>query len=532
MDFLNGKTLAAKRTNGSLSEGQSLDRSGRRGIFFRGPVFRKFLSRVTALIILLPFLIISFFNHPLGDDYWSTDLVRRLGFWHAQVELYNTVPPRWLALGLSCLSPLSWGNFWGYKVIPVGFLLLFIAALAGLFRTLSGGRSGTYDGPGGSDNSGISPGAGNNPGISDSPGMTWRSCFGLAILFTAVFLSAAPGIGGGIYWVSALIVFGIGLLLFVCWINLLLIWYSGRRSGWVLAGICLCFLGMGGSNEIITVVSLVVLAAMSICRRKIDRLTVIQLILLGLCAGFFFSFKGGGNRYTLMHTVDSGKFWYSAGFSILVSGFCILKALTSPFCLAALIMAYDPFVRWRRTVYGAQRGLAKAVPYFVPAWLFILFIIPFIVLYLSGLHPGYRVVNMVLFFQLMGLMYFGVRATDGAGAVREAETRTTSREALATWVRGAFARLGRHRNIAVVVLLAAGFMVKNNVSIAIRELVSGSAYQYNREMNQRYELILQCKADSCVVPRLHHTSMTLRYDSTDLNDNHISDYFQKEVIVR
>src|SRR6185503_13333846 len=98
--------------------------------------------------------------------------------------------------------------------------------------------------------------------------------------------------------------------------------------------------------------------------------------------------------------------------------------------------------------------------------------------------------------------------------------------------REAFVRLGRYRNIAVVVLLVAGFMVKNNVSIAVRELVSGSAYQYDREMNQRYQLIRQCRTDSCVVPHLGHTSIMLRYDSADVNDAHVSSYFQKKVIVR
>ena len=450
---------------------------------FNDKRFTNFLSRVTALVILLPFFIISAFNHPLGDDYWSTDLVRRMGFWRAQWELYNTVPPRWLAMALTCMSPLSWGNFWGYKVIPVVFLLLFIIAMAELFRTLAGGGG-------------------------------RRDHYGLAILFMAIFLSAAPGIGGGIYWVSALIVFGVGLLLFVWWLNLLLMWKKGRRSFWVGFGVCLCFLGIAGSNEIITVVSVIVLTGVSIYRRRLDRMTALQLGLFGLCVGFFICFKGVFNRYTLMQTAESARFWYSTGFSVLVSGFVVLKMLTSPFCLAAMIVAYPPFVRWCRKVYGVRRELPDALPYFTVSWLFILFIIPFIVLYLSGLHPGYRVVNMVFFFVLAGLMYFGTLVVNGSAGI------------------GVFKISQGWRNIAVVALLAAGFVVKNNVSAATGELLSGSAYRYDREMNQRYELIRKCRGDSCVVPRLHHTSITLRYDSTDLDDPHISDYFQKEVLVR
>lgn len=487
--------------------------------FLNKKSFDDLLSRVTIIIILLPFFLLSFFNHPFGDDYWSTGLVRRLGFWHAQVELYNTVPPRWLALGLSCLSPLSWGNFWGYKVIPVVFILLFTGAVAGLLRTLSGGGRVMRN----SQEIGDSSRAGGDQAVSR------KECYRLAIFFTAIFLSAAPGIGGGIYWVSALIVFGVGLLLFVCWVNLLVVWYRGRRSGWILSGIGVCFMGMVGSNEIITVISLVVLVAINIYRRKIDRATLVQMIIFGLYLGYFFSFKGGGNRYALMQTAGSGKLWYSAGFSILVSGFCILRALTSPFCLAALIMAYQPFVRWCRGINRLE--LLPAVTYFTMTWLLILFIIPFIVLYLSGLHPPYRVVNMVLFFQLAGLMYFGAFAVNGVAGSNSSASGATNQIRMTRW-RGTLTRLGKYRNMAVVLLLVMGFLWKNNVSTATRELVTGSAYHYDSEMNKRYQLILQCKADSCTVPHLRHTSITLRDDSTDFADSHISDYFQKTVIVR
>src|SRR5690349_12172282 len=82
-------------------------------------------NTIILLILLLPFVAISFFNHPLGDDYWITSLVRKDGFLQAQKTLYQTVSARYTLLTITSLSPLTFGNFWLYKLIPIVFIVSF-----------------------------------------------------------------------------------------------------------------------------------------------------------------------------------------------------------------------------------------------------------------------------------------------------------------------------------------------------------------------------------------------------------------------
>ena len=82
----------------------------------------------------------------------------------------------------------------------------------------------------------------------------------------------------------------------------------------------------------------------------------------------------------------------------------------------------------------------------------------------------------------------------------------------------------------ILVLLATGYCLSNNVANATREIVSGRAYVYDKDQRDRFRLIETCVADSCVVPPLRYVEPMLRYDSVD-SDNH-SVYFHKRVIVR
>ncbi len=77
------------------------------------------------LIILLPFVLISFYNHPIGDDFWFSALVRKYGFSKAEPIIFKTVSARFSALFIMGINPLVFGNFWLYKLIPILFIYLF-----------------------------------------------------------------------------------------------------------------------------------------------------------------------------------------------------------------------------------------------------------------------------------------------------------------------------------------------------------------------------------------------------------------------
>jgi hypothetical protein len=438
-------------------------------------------------LLIFPFIVISFFNHPIGDDFWSADLVRRVGYFQAQSQLYQITPPRYTALAISCAGPLSFGHFFEYKLIPIiwiGLMILMIKCW-----------------------------------IKDS----W-----VAILFTGMYFSLLPGIGEGLFWFSAMTVYFTGLLFFIGWARALTTAYSAdnlvgkrKRKIWII--VILCEIGMAGCNEIILMISLIVLATLVLYgwarQKRTDFSALFLMIMTG--AGLFFLLRSAGSqhRYVLIQTPGSGNLAYSAGLSLLAVGYCIAKALINPFFWASVLVAYPFFGLLEARLSGKYNALFDAPAYFFLSLAIILWVIPFTIIFLTGRHPYFRVVNMVVFFLLIGLLYLGLWLAR--------QRRLNSKQFMPRWL----VWKPPHLIWMLLGLTIAGFVVRNNVSSATREVLSGKAYMYDKEMHQRYGRIMASAGDSCVVPHLRHISAVLRYDTFERFDQHVSDYFHKDVII-
>lgn len=70
-------------------------------------------------IAFIPLLALSWFNHPsAADDYCFADTAVRYGFWQAQKYYYDGWTGRYFSNFLVHGSPLVWGWYNGYKLIP------------------------------------------------------------------------------------------------------------------------------------------------------------------------------------------------------------------------------------------------------------------------------------------------------------------------------------------------------------------------------------------------------------------------------
>lgn len=70
-------------------------------------------------IAFVPLLALSWFNHPsAADDYCFADTTLRYGFWQAQQYYYDGWTGRYFSNFLVHGSPLVWGWYNGYKLIP------------------------------------------------------------------------------------------------------------------------------------------------------------------------------------------------------------------------------------------------------------------------------------------------------------------------------------------------------------------------------------------------------------------------------
>lgn len=476
------------------------------------PLEKKHLPPLIAFLVLFciltPFVLLSFFNFPMGDDFWYGYLVRRDGYWAAQREFYGLISPRYTTFALTCLFPLSYGDFYGYKLVPLVAMGLMAVALGYWFRRAGGGRAGASLGPGGD---GVGGGVG------------WRGSLWLGALVLGMYMAIMHGIGEGMYWASAVAGYDTALILFVLWLTRLFEWYGGRRGVGSVVMLGLYLVLMAGCIELMMPVCGLIMVLVGLYRwRQRDRLAgglliVVVVLLLGdLCSA------GVRGRYHQEQELHPGQLAYSVGFSLVVVGYCVFRAVTNPFFWAAVVAGIPAFERWSGRVYRGQPSLfgRKARIYVSFGLAVVLLMTPFSILYLLGLHPFHRINNLVSFFLLLGLLYYGTCWLQGGWGNR--------------WVRRKLNGFGslsaRVRVAAIVLLLASGYCLSNNVANATREIVSGRAHRYDKAERERFRLVENCTADSCVVPPLQYVEPMLRYDSADSENPGM--YFHKRVIVR
>src|SRR5438552_3794747 len=81
------------------------------------------LNLYLPLLIIAPFIIISFFNHPALDDWWYAEVYKQFGLIGAQQYWYNHYTARFFSNFVMTVAPLSFGWIEGHKVMPAVFLV-------------------------------------------------------------------------------------------------------------------------------------------------------------------------------------------------------------------------------------------------------------------------------------------------------------------------------------------------------------------------------------------------------------------------
>lgn len=88
-----------------------------------------FIANFLLFINFLPFVIMSFYNHPASDDYWFGNYNLKQGLFYPMLEYYYNGGGRLtMALALS-FDPLRFENIYMFKIIPIISIFLFFASI-------------------------------------------------------------------------------------------------------------------------------------------------------------------------------------------------------------------------------------------------------------------------------------------------------------------------------------------------------------------------------------------------------------------
>ncbi|MFH0865413.1 MAG: hypothetical protein V1904_04430, partial [Bacteroidota bacterium] len=80
-------------------------------------------------LLLLPFLLLSFFCHPSADDYIISSVVRDSGISAHFHQTYTEWSGRYFSTIIACFNPLVYGWIGGYKIIPLFLMMLFYCSV-------------------------------------------------------------------------------------------------------------------------------------------------------------------------------------------------------------------------------------------------------------------------------------------------------------------------------------------------------------------------------------------------------------------
>ncbi|MBO2008495.1 DUF6056 family protein [Hymenobacter negativus] len=272
------------------------------------------LTTISVVLVALPFVALSYYNHPSLDDFLDAVTVQRLGFWESQKYFYLNHTGRYATTVLLALvNPLLYGHMEGHWwIVALGFIL-------GTFFTF-------------------------RLCITLLPGVSGRAAWLGASILLAMWLAYAPGQAEGLYWFTGAytyVVTGWLLLLWLVCLGHYAIARQAKRStaGWL---ICLVILtvAIAGSTEPVALPFLLILLAYGMLSWWHNRSWVL-LLMAGLTAvGCIVSFSAPGNFVRMQSMDESFGLIKALAYSLFTTAYLLLTWIGNPVLLAlsALIL--------------------------------------------------------------------------------------------------------------------------------------------------------------------------------------------------
>ena len=434
------------------------------------------------ILSLVPFIIISVYNHPAVDDFCYHNKSVELGFIDAQVFWYELWTGRFIATFFLSIPSIVSGSFFWYKLLPVILLALlclgFYKLLSALFVKLN----------------------------------KINKIVIVCAIF-ALYMMQIPSIAQGFYWMPGSITYQLPIILGLFLFSILFKQQNSKRQ--MVKVFLLCFM-IAGSNETYMIIINFLVFTFLICNYvKYNKLN--KRILFTLTSLIFFSvisiFSPGNAKRASNFDVNH-QFFYALTASLSDAMELILFSL--PDVLIFLFVAFFYLIKYPKSL---SPKFFQINPFFVFFVMIFITCIGFFPAYWSlGSSPPLRSVNVIYFFFLFGFIYFALtvffKLKESGYEIKEQSTRLL---------------------ILPIVLILLRLPISNNIKYVYVDLFSKRAYNYNKELENRYHLIENGES-TVSVPQLIHTPVTIYFDDIaanpeDWRNKCYDSYFGKTILI-
>ncbi|GAA4372984.1 hypothetical protein GCM10023186_03070 [Hymenobacter koreensis] len=407
------------------------------------------------LLGLLPFAVLSFFNHPFYDDYMEAIRVRQYGLWGAQKHLYFHWTGRFFTSFLLTVgNPLTYDWVPGIRLTPLFFLVLIWSVFYLAVRYLASAQ------------------------------LSRKWSVWVAALALLLYLGAAAQVYQAFYWFTSAVVYQAGNAMLA--LTVFLSGYRFRSSGrakYVLSfGAILAAIATASSNEVALVqlvVVLGVLSGISYWQKTNAWQWWVGLLVVTLSIGVIATAAPGNfARLHVVHPLHARELTYAVPRTIYsaieflaVPRVWIMLAMVVAVCVpwAARNASLTAFKAWRlHPLIALAAWLGTLLMGFFPFW------------WMWASYTPVRTQNAILFGALLSIPPL-VQAVMGWYAARHRSGIETVRSPIPGWI------------TAWGILLALGTISGAAILPAWRELLV-NAMPFESQMQARYRALAQARA--------------------------------------
>jgi hypothetical protein len=429
------------------------------------------------ILTIIPFILLSFYNHPSIDDFGVSAKTINLGFWKAQITWYMLWSGRYFANALIGLDPLVIHNLVLYRFIPP---FLFVVLLLSLYHL----------------------------GNKVFTGLNKRGILTLSILFFILFFYNMPDVAEGYYWFTGSVTYQFANILALFLLGFIIQLFETNRTKYLLASIVLTFMIIGSTEtSMIYIDSIlgIIFLFTSIQHKKIQYKLGILLICAGIFSFISITAPGNSVRSSTYMQISSEKIFFTIHHVLMTSFYFI--TLWLPIIILLLLLFFD-FIKDQIT--ETNNAIFSINPFFAFLISFGLVLLGFIpCVWTMGNSPS-RTVNTIYFFFLLSFLYFSF--------VLFFYCKKKGLPFLSFSIPVKYVLFG------LIIIIA--ISQKNNIKTGYFDLLSREAYNYDKELKNRYIKIAQTVEDTCYVSKLNYYPQTLFVDdiTTDSKDWRNRDY--------
>jgi|GEM_PF-2493917 len=445
-----------------------------------------FMTKAILVFMVVVYLAIAFFTHPIGDDYGMAHVVKKMGFWPAQKDWYVNWSGRFTGVAVTSfwvmITDLSPYLYW-----PVPWFMILGTFLSFSFLLVTLGSS-----------------------WFPKKMLIWG---GLAL--TLICMSRMPLISEGYYWLMGSTCYTLGNILVVTIIALIVRMHHtpshGRRLLYtVLAGFLV--IPATGTNEVLMMLMVIGTAPFVLLHfvtknsKRYYLLAIFVVILIGAALVIFtpgnaVRTKNFYGHHRLLFSLSSSFSYAFLFFKYWVTDAVVLTS-------TLLLLTFIPQIS-RHVVIPPER---KKLWMLFPLYWLILFVIAFFPTYWAmGLNPPMRTINLIHLLFLMGWY----------GSVIVITLLLPPKDEPMTIV-------PRPLRMAANIIFVFALLVFPNFSTALTDLLF-KAYPYHQEVIQRVEdtrKSVEANREYVIIHPLRHRPSTLFSKNFEFRDdpNHWVNY--------